>query len=293
MAILALLRPKQWSKNLLVFAAFIFAGKFSDPDSTRLVLMAFAAMCLASSSIYVFNDLIDVKRDREHPTKKNRPIASGKVSVPVAVGIGVLTLGGSLAIANLINTSSTVIILVYLALQVAYNAFLKRTPIADVFCIATGFILRAVVGAAAIWVPISGWLLFCTGALALMLGFAKRRNEFLIQGENRTASRESLAGYSKPVLDALVVMTATGAAMCYGIYSIDSATAAKYPGLVLSSFFVFYGIARYVLLIFSKDEGGEPADILFKDPHVLGSVVLFLASAVFAVSGGKIPLIER
>lgn len=292
MAILKLLRPKQWSKNILVFAAFIFAGKFNDPVSVRLVLLAFAAMCLASSSIYVFNDLIDVKRDREHPVKKNRPIASGKVSIPVATAIGVILLLGSLAIANAINTSSTVIILVYLALQVAYNASLKRVPIADVFCIASGFILRAVLGAAAIWVPISGWLLFCTGAFALMLGFAKRRNEFVIQGENRTASRESLAGYSKSTLDALVIMTATGAAMCYGIYSIESPTGKKHPGLVLTSFFVFYGIARYVLLVFSKDEGGEPADVLFKDPHILGSVLLFLACAVFAVTGGTIPLLE-
>ncbi|MBX3117987.1 MAG: decaprenyl-phosphate phosphoribosyltransferase [Fimbriimonadaceae bacterium] len=293
MAIIALLRPKQWSKNLLVFAAFIFTGKFNDPDAVRLVLMAFAAMCLASSAIYVFNDLLDVKRDREHPTKKNRPIASGKVSPALAVGIGVVALGAGIALAGAINTTSVVIILSYLALQVAYNAFLKRTPIADVFCIATGFILRAVLGAAAISVLISGWLLFCTGALALMLGFAKRRNEFIVQGENRTNSRESLAGYSKSVLDALVIMSATGAAMCYGIYSIESPTAKKYSGLVLTSFFVFYGIARYVLLVFSKDEGGEPADVLFKDPHMLGSVLLFLVSAVFAITGGQIPLIER
>ncbi len=293
-AVLSLLRPKQWAKNLLVFAAPIFASKMTDSGSALLALQAFAAMCLMSSATYIFNDLADVKRDREHPKKRLRPLASGAVAIPTATVIGVLLGALALFLGFSLNTTSGTVLISYALLQVLYNLALKRTPIADVFTISLGFIFRAALGAFAVWVPISGWLLFCTGALALMLGFAKRRNEFIMQGEQRTASRESLAGYTKAGLDALVTMTATGAAICYGIYSVDSATAAKFPAIVVTSLFVFYGIARYVMIVFSKDEGGEPADLLFKDPHLLASVVLFLVSAMVAVSGQfQIPLLVK
>lgn len=293
-AIIRLLRPKQWSKNLLVLAAPIFAARMGDPDTVRLTVIAFVAMCLMSSATYVFNDIKDIARDREHPTKKNRPIASGAVPMGVAVFLGILLLAGSIILAAVfLNTTSLTLLAAYTAMQVVYNLGLKHVPIADVFTISVGFVLRAMLGAAAVWAPISGWLLFCTGALALMLGFAKRRQEFLMQGESKTATREALGGYSKPALDALVIMTATGAAICYGIYSVDSSTSQKFPAIVVTSLFVFYGIARYVLLVFNRDEGAEPADLLFKDPHLLFSVVLFMVSAILAVSGYRIPLLER
>lgn len=292
-AIWRLLRPKQWSKNLLVLAAPIFAAVHRDPDAMRATAIAFASMCLVSSATYIANDVMDAARDRLHPVKKDRPIASGAISPGLAVGLAVLLASGGIALAASLNTSSLTVVLSYLVLQFLYNAGLKRVPIADVFSISLGFIFRAVLGAAAVSVPISGWLLFCTGALALMLGFAKRRHEFILQSERRTASRESLGGYSKAGLDALVIMTATGGAMCYGIYTVDSSTAARYPAIVITSLFVFYGIARYVLIVFGHDEGGEPADLLFRDPQLLASVVLFMASAVLAVSGLRIPLLEK
>jgi 4-hydroxybenzoate polyprenyltransferase len=292
-AILRLLRPKQWSKNLLVLAAPIFAAVHRDPIALQATGIAFAAMCLASSATYVANDLLDAERDKLHPTKQYRPIASGQIGRTTALVLAALLAVGGIGLASLLNTSSLTIVVSYLVLQVLYNLGLKKIPIADVFTIALGFIFRAVLGAAAVSVPISGWLLFCTGALALMLGFAKRRHEFILQSEQRTASRESLGGYSKAGLDALVIMTATGGAMCYGIYTVDSSTAARYPAIVITSLFVFYGIARYVLIIFGRDEGGEPADLLFKDPQLLASVLLFMASAILAVSGLKIPLLEK
>jgi hypothetical protein len=147
-------------------------------------------------------------------------------------------------------------------------------------------------GAAAIGVSISGWLLFCTGALALLLGFGKRRSEFLMQGTARVESRESLGGYSMPSLDALVLMSATGAAMCYGVYAVESPTARQYPALILTSPFVFYGICRYVFLVFSHAEGGEPESLLFKDIHLLVSIVGFLICAVLALNGVTLPLLE-
>jgi len=287
---LLLLRPKQWTKNLLVFAALLFVGAFRDPHMVWLATQAFFAMCLASSFVYVVNDLRDIERDRRHPRKKSRPLASGLVKPPAAIVAAILCLAGALTIAFFINKASLAIVGTYLAIQGLYNLWLKQVAVADVFCIGIGFVLRATLGAAALNVEISGWLLFCTGALALMLGFSKRRNEFLTVPENGT-TRESLAHYTKSALDALVVMFACGAALCYGIYSLESTTAKKYPGLVLTSLFVFYGIARYVLIVFSRDEGGEPETLLYKDPHILMSVVLFVLTSILALSGFRIPLV--
>ncbi|MEQ1823314.1 MAG: UbiA prenyltransferase family protein [Fimbriimonadaceae bacterium] len=288
---LKLIRPKQWSKNLLVFAGPIFGAQLSDPLVLKLAFIAFFAMCFLSSATYVINDILDVQADRSHPDKRNRPIAAGLVSVGSAWGLSVCLIALSVVLATQLNKSSWILLACYAALQVFYNISLKSIAIADVFTIALGFILRAVLGAAAVSVPISGWLLFCTGALALMLGFAKRRHEFILQGD---ASRASLSDYTLPALDALVIMTATGAAICYGIYAIDSSTATKHPAIIVTSLFVFYGIARYVQLTFSKGEGGEPADVLFRDIHMLASVGLFLLSAVLAMTGSiTIPLLAK
>lgn len=292
LSLIVLLRPKQWSKNLLVFAAFIFTGSFRSPDAVRNTLLAFAAICLASSFVYVLNDILDVKRDRQHPKKKYRPIASGAIPVPVAVTIGGVSLIGSGALISFVNHSSIAVLGTYLVLQIAYNFGLKRVAVADVFLISLGFILRAALGAAAIAVTISSWLLFCTGALALMLGFCKRRSEFILLGDRRTETRESLSAYSRSALDALVIMFACGAALCYGVYAVESPTAHRYPALILTSVFVFYGICRYVLVAFGQDEGGEPETLLFKDPHILFSIAMFLATAVLAMSGMKVPLLE-
>ncbi|MGV3615899.1 MAG: UbiA prenyltransferase family protein [Fimbriimonas sp.] len=287
------MRPKQWTKNLLVFAALIFSGLFREPASILAACAAFAGMCLVSSATYVFNDLADANRDRHHPTKRFRPIASGAIGKVPASALGTLLLAVGLALVGWLGASSLSIVGVYLALQVLYNLWLKRVPVADVHCIAAGFVLRAVLGAAAIGVSISGWLLFCTGALALMLGFGKRRHEFLLQGELRSHSRESLVSYNRVVLDALVLMFATAAALCYGIYSLESTTASRFPGIIVTTPLVVYGIARYLLIVFTIDEGGEPADVLFKDPHLLLTIFLFLVTSLAAMSGLRLPLIER
>ncbi len=288
-----LIRPKQWSKNLLVFAALLFTAGFRDPHLVLRAFSAFFAMCMVSSSTYVFNDLADIERDRRHPKKRFRPLASGAISKESGFMLGVGLLAAGALVAFGLGRGPLVIIAIYIGMQILYNWRLKRTPVADVFTIAIGFVLRATLGASAIHVSISGWLLFCTGALALMLGFAKRRNEFVIQGEDRSTSRESLIHYNRPALDAIVVMFAAGAAMSYGIYTLESVTARHYPALIITSVFVFYGITRYILLIFTLDEGGEPADLLFKDKHMIASVVLFIAAAFVAMSGLRLPLLEQ
>jgi 4-hydroxybenzoate polyprenyltransferase len=292
-AIVRLIRPRQWTKNLLVFAALLFTAGFQDPAKLQAVLLAFTAMCFVSSSIYVLNDLVDVERDRRHPKKRFRPIASGEVSPGVAKALcGLLAAIGAALTFSLGHIAAQGIVLGYVALQGLYNLWLKRQPILDVFTIALGFILRAWLGAAVLLVPISAWLLFCTGALALLLGFGKRRHEFLLQGEDRESSRESLGHYSKTALDGMVLVAAGSAAMSYGIYAIDSPTAAKHPALVFTCLFVFYGIYRYVFLLFANGEGGEPENVLLKDPHILTSVVLFVITAALAMTGLQAPFIE-
>ena len=287
---LRLLRPKQWSKNLLVFAALLFTGGFRDPVLLLRAFLAFAGMCALASAVYVANDLFDLERDRAHPTKRDRPLASGAVSVRAALlALGSLSLVG-LGALGVLGRGPLMVAVAYVALQFAYNLGLKRQPIADVFTIACGFVLRAALGAAALDVRISGWLLLCTGALALTLGFAKRRQELVRVG---VESREALRGYTRPALDALVMVNAGSALVCYAVYSLQSETARRYPGLVLTTFFVAYGVSRYLLLVFAEDEGGEPADLLFSDPHLVFSVLGFLAAAALAVSGVAAPFVGR
>ncbi|HVL37966.1 MAG TPA: decaprenyl-phosphate phosphoribosyltransferase [Fimbriimonadaceae bacterium] len=291
-AILRLLRPKQWTKNLLVFAAPLFVLDRLPADAATRSGAAFLAMCLLSSAVYVFNDVLDAPHDRQHPVKRNRPVASGQVSVASAVLLGFVLLASGLLVAWGLGKAVFAAVVFYLLLQVAYNAFGRHVPLTDVFLISVGFVLRAALGAIAIGVTISAWLLLCTGALALLLGFGKRRSEFVSQGEERGKSRASLLGYSRQALDALVVMCATGAALCYGVYAVESPTAKAHPSLLLSSVFVVYGIARYMFLVFGQDEGGEPESLLLKDPHIIVSVLGFVASAVFAIGGYRFSFID-
>jgi 4-hydroxybenzoate polyprenyltransferase len=291
-AYIKILRPKQWSKNLLVFAAILFTNELRDTHALLRTLLAFGAMCLLSSATYIVNDIRDREKDRAHPKKKNRPIASGLISPTAAMVVAAVIFVIALAMFAFISKKALIIGLSYVVIQIAYNLGAKSVPVLDVFLISSGFILRAMLGAAAIEKAISAWLLLCTGALALLLGFAKRRQEFISQGENRTASRDSLAGYSKPSLDALVIMAATAAALCYGIYALESPTAHRYHALFITTVFVFYGICRYVLIVFVDDEGGEPESLLFKDRHILLSVLLFVVAAIVAMNIKQFPLIE-
>ncbi len=285
-----LLRPKQYLKNAFVFAALVFSDSFRDLRLDGLTVLAFVAMCLTSSATYIVNDAIDVERDRNHPTKKNRPLAAGLISIKSALLLAAILLAIGLSIAAWLNTPSLLILLGYLLLQVLYNWKIKMEPVADVFTIAIGFVLRAVLGAAAIVVPISGWLLFCSGSIALMLGFAKRRHEFILQG---AVSRESLNRYNKQVLDAFLLMSASGASMFYAIYSLQSRTAEKYHLLPITVPFVIYGIARYLFLSFTRDEGGEPADLILSDPHIIFAIVGFVLSSLWLFTNPTFHLIER
>lgn len=284
--IIKLLRPKQWTKGLLVFAAILFSNGFRDPVLLGKAGLAFVAITLVSAAVYVFNDLRDASSDRLHPKKRLRPIAAGTVSAPTATAIGVICLGLGLAGAAALGQSSLLIVLIYVAVQLGYNLGLKRVPVADVHLLASGFVLRAVLGAVAISAVISPWLLFCTGSLSLMMGFGKRRQEFMMMGADRGQTRHSLTGYTQQSLDAMFIATAAMAAIGFGIYSIDSETARQHPQLVVTSIWVVYGIMRYVFLVFGQDEGGEPENILFSDRQLQVALIGFFVTALFALAAG-------
>jgi 4-hydroxybenzoate polyprenyltransferase len=283
-----LMRPKQWTKNLLVFAAPLFVMHNLPERAIINALLTFVAMCLLSSSVYVVNDLLDAERDRHHPKKKDRPIASGIVSVPAATILTWILLAGGLAVAYTVGLGVLTVVGIYLALQVLYNVVGKHVALLDVFLIAMGFVLRAGIGAIAIKVQISAWLLLCTGALALLIAFGKRRHEFILQAGKGYSSRRVLEGYNRQVLDHFVLMSAIGAALCYGVYAIESKTAHEHPALILSTPFVFYGVFRYVHVVFTSDEGGEPETLLFSDSHIVVTLILFVFSVALAMSGLKL-----
>lgn len=307
-----LVRVKQWTKGLFVFAALIFTRGWTDPRAVGASLVAFALMTLASVAMYLFNDLLDLEADRAHPTKRDRPLASGRVSPAVArwgflVSLPVLALGplvagvfdpGGSATEGPWSVGSSpsggvgllVCVWSYLALQIAYNLRLKRAAVADVASIALGFVLRVVAGAVAIRAPLSGWILLCTAFLALLIGFGKRRHEFSLAGAETAKTRPALAGYTAASLDALLVFSASCAALSYGVYSVESATAKTYPALLLTTPFVVYGVMRYLVLVFGG-EGGEPESLVLCDTGLLVSLAGFLIAAYAALSGLRLPFV--
>ncbi len=290
---LLLLRPKQWTKNLLVFAALIFTKGYSDPETLALSVKAFFALCFLSSAVYAMNDVLDAERDRVHPVKRKRPIASGGVTPAEGVLVSIFSLIVGGALAAMLSAEFLLGAVFYIVLQVAYNVWFKKSPVIDVVVVSTGFVLRAALGAVAITTSISGWLLFCTGALALLLACAKRRHEFHLMGEDRSASRSALSQYSSQALDAMVVFSAAIACMSYGIYAIESKTATQYRSLIFTVPFVVLGVLRYLFIAFAQNDGGEPETILLTDPQIIASVVLFLVAAVYAMEGGDIPFLTN
>jgi len=279
-----LARPHHWTKNLLVFAGLLFTGSFQNPEAWRASVSAFATMCLISSAFYAWNDVRDAERDLAHPRKRNRPIPSGEVSPGLAVAFAsaLLVVGALLAVQ--LRPAAFGLIALYAGIQLAYNAGLKAVPVLDACAVGSGFVLRAAVGAAAMGVAVSGWLLLCTGALALLVSFGKRRAEFHALGEQRSDVRPSLSAYTKESLDGLVTLAASTSVLCYGLYAIESHTARNHPSLFLTAPLVAYGVMRYLLLVFQGAEGiGEPDLLLIRDRHLVATVALFCVLAALAM----------
>ncbi|HOM71503.1 MAG TPA: decaprenyl-phosphate phosphoribosyltransferase [Armatimonadota bacterium] len=272
------MRPKQWTKNLLVFAGYLFTieQKHSIDDFLQ-VLFAFLLFCTAAGAVYIFNDAADVKRDRHHPTKCKRPIASGQVSITAAVIFAFFLIVGSVLSAFRLDTGFGYILSAYLILTSAYSAKLKHVVIVDLLVLAAGFIIRAAAGAVVLHVAISPWLLLCTTLLALFLGLAKRRHELVILEGDAVNHRKILDEYSVAFLDQMINITSAAALMAYSLYTFSafSETAKSHPYMMVTIPFVIYGIFRYLYLIHTKNVGGHPEQVLLDDKPLLLNIILW------------------
>jgi len=279
------LRPDQWTKNLIVFAALIFAVKLLDPAALALASAAFLIFCVLSGSVYLLNDVSDREADRQHPRKRLRPIASGALSAGTAltwaVGLSVSALAAAYALRPVFALAAAA----YLALFVWYTHALKHVVILDVMSIAIGFVLRAVAGGLVIGVPVSDWLLVCTILLALFLGLAKRRHEITMLTDGASGHRRILEEYDPYLLDQMIAIVAAATLVVYIIYCASPETAERFGTrlLVLTTPFPIYGIFRYLYLVHRKHGGGSPSDMLLRDRPLLSCVALWGIAVVVLI----------
>ncbi|MEO7453250.1 MAG: decaprenyl-phosphate phosphoribosyltransferase [Fimbriimonadales bacterium] len=278
---LSALRVRQWTKNFLVFGGLIFAGKFDETGAVRVAIIVFIAFCCVSSAGYLFNDVVDREDDAKHPEKRDRAIASGRVSAGVAVGVAALLLAVGFGLMAFFSVPYGLLTLGLYALnQAFYASIARRFAIFDVFVIGFGFLIRAVAGAAAILVVISPWLLVCTFLLSLFLGFAKRRHEL----ELKSDSRASLSGYTTQLLDHFLIVAASATLLAYSVYAIESDTAAAHPMMVLTIPFPAFGVFRYLQVVYKENGGGHPDKALVRDPWMALTVLLWVGVSLYAVS---------
>ncbi len=281
LSLIKLARPVQWLKNGIILLALIFAGELTNPKKDELALFAIAIFCLLSSAVYVFNDLIDREVDRNHPLKKNRPIASGEVSVGTAgVMIFLLTAIG-LTGAWLINLAFFLTAVTFLVLNLLYTLWLKNIVIVDVMAVALSFVIRAYAGAFAIEVPASKWMLINTLLLALFLGFGKRRHELVALEGGAVAHRKILGQYSPYLLDQLIAVVTPSVLVMYMLYSFSPEVSQKLgtQNLFATIPFVVYGLFRYLYLIHKEEKGGSPTSVLIGDLPIMITVFLWLVTS--------------
>ncbi len=281
-AVLKVLRPRQWTKNLIAFAPLLFAGRLEDRDALSATALCCLSLCLVSGSIYVVNDIKDRESDAKHPTKKNRPIASGKVSVPVATTIAVIALLGGLILGFMIRPVVCGILVSYVFLQVLYNFVLKRHAILDIMSIATGFVLRALAGGAAAHVMLSGWFLICTSLGALFLAIEKRRQELIVLGVGADSIRKSLDKYSLELINRMESLIVPSLVTSYCIYCFFSPSG---QWMLITAPFVVYGIMRYQLLSATQKSTETPEEVLIKDKSIQVCILLWVVVSISVVHG--------
>jgi 4-hydroxybenzoate polyprenyltransferase len=285
--VLRLLRPRQWTKNLLLFAALLFARKLLDPTAFATACLAFVSFCLASSSVYVVNDLVDVERDRLHPEKRDRPIASGRVGRGAALALAVGLATAALAVAAWISRDFALTAVVYMALSHFYSFVAKNVVILDTLIVAVGFVIRAVAGAIAIQVPYSDWFVLCTLFVALFIALSKRKAELLAGGAD-SRTRPVLAHYSESALGAFTGTSMAAAVISYSLYVQDilHESAGERRLLIFTVPFVIVAIFRYHLLVEKEGAGEKPEEILLGDRPLQLSMLGFVLVAAAAYYGG-------
>jgi 4-hydroxybenzoate polyprenyltransferase len=270
------LRPRQWLKNLLVFAGLVFATKLGDAGRWLEALAAFGAYCAISSAAYLVNDLRDREDDRLHPVKRARPIARGELSLRAAVTLAAGLAAVALVLTGVLGLVSVAFLLAFAALQAAYTLSLKHVVLLDVLVIGSLFVIRAAAGAEAVDVRISPWLLLCTALLALFLALAKRRGELVLVGAQRAPGRPVLEGYSLELVDQLLAIVASSTVIAYSVYTL---TARDSKALLATVPFVIFGVFRYLLLVHRDDVGEEPEQVLLTDIPIILAVAGWIATA--------------
>ncbi|MGD9156156.1 MAG: decaprenyl-phosphate phosphoribosyltransferase, partial [Bacillota bacterium] len=262
-------RVHQWIKNLFLFAGIIFARQFDQPAQLVKVMVGFVAFCMISSALYILNDWVDIEKDRKHPKKKYRPLASGAITIPLALGLMLALLGLGVGVAFDLGWYFVLLALTYAGLTIGYTFYLKHIPIIDVMTIAAGFLLRTVAGTVAINVRISPWLIVCVGLLSLFLAFTKRRQELLTT--DGTATRQVLGQYSLGFLDQALNIVTAATLTSYFLYTFTART----QWMMITIPFVLFGIFRYLLLSQTQGEGEEPEQIIYSDIPFLVNLVIW------------------
>ena len=282
------LRPVQWTKNLFVFAGILFSQNIFNFPLLAKAIYAFFIFCLLSGSVYILNDLTDLKEDRRHPVKCNRPLASGRLKKSKAILALVILLSFSLGMAYSLDISFFLVVLAYLLLQVLYSFFLKSIVILDVFAVAGGFLLRVVAGAVVIDIEISSWLLICTIFLSLFLALGKRRHNLIVVGEGAQSYRKVRGGYDLSLLDQMIFIISALTPLSYILYTLSEETVAKFrtKNLIFTVPFVFYGIFRYLYLIYHKGAGGNPENILIRDIPLIVDILLWVGAVGIILYAG-------
>jgi 4-hydroxybenzoate polyprenyltransferase len=289
-ALLRALRPKQWLKNGIVFLAFVFtirqAWRPFAPDTWLPLLsrslLAFVAFSAVASAGYLINDLRDIQADRLHPRKRLRPLAAGSLRPSVARATALLLAAAGLLLGFALSWQFGLVLLAYSVSTVAYSYLLKHLVIVDILTIAVGFVLRAVGGALVIGVPISPWLYLCTILGALFLALGKRRHELLLLGDASAAHRPSLDQYTPQLLDQMTSAVTASTIVAYCLYTVTASNLPANHAMLATVPFVLYGLFRYLFLVYSRDEGGSPEDVLLRDRPLLIDIGLWLLTA-FAV----------
>jgi 4-hydroxybenzoate polyprenyltransferase len=274
-AIVVSMRPRQWTKNVFVFAALAFAGDLLDAQRVVFAVVAFVLFSMLSGAVYILNDVADVEADRLHETKRTRPIAAGEIGRPVAAFAGVTIGAAAIAGAFAVTPKFALVMIGYALLQVAYTLFLKREVIVDAMAISAGFVLRAVGGAYAIGVPASAWLLLCTFLLALFLALAKRRQELVLLEDGADMHRASLRDYTAPFIDSMLSTTGAAAIVAYAVYTVTPSGGEHYRYLMGTVPFVVYGVFRYLFLVHRRDLGGRPEEVLLTDVPLIVDLLIW------------------
>jgi len=278
------MRPKQWVKNVFIFAALIFDVKLFNPHYLAQTVAGFVLLCLVSGTVYIINDLADIEKDRQHPRKRNRPIASGQLGIRPATVAAILIPLVALPLGFLLNTVFGAILTGYLLLQIAYSFWLKDIVIIDVMLIAGGFLLRVAAGVALVDAErFSPWLYVCMTLLALLIGFGKRRHELVLLKENANVHRQSLQEYNLSLLNHVISVVTASTLLAYALYTFSAEGLPPNHAMMLTIPFVLYGIFRYLYLIHVKGMGGAPEEIALSDRPLQATVILWGLSVVIVM----------